>query len=187
MSWSSVALYTLTGTFTRPKAMEPFQMERIRPVCPSGCGKQQRAPTWEPGLRVGLRLAMRSRVQRGPIRQVSARARRRSAPSTALAACTTVGQRVEPIPASSARRSAPSRPSDHSASIRPVMNASPAPTVSTTLHRSRRHPHDPGRAHREGPLVAHRHRDDRRAQAPARSGRSARGSGRGRSSAGPRR
>ena len=28
-SWSSVALYTLTGTLTRPKAIEPFQMDRI--------------------------------------------------------------------------------------------------------------------------------------------------------------
>src|SRR5262249_59275651 len=34
MSWSSVALYTLTGTLTSPNAMEPFQMERIVPVCP---------------------------------------------------------------------------------------------------------------------------------------------------------
>jgi hypothetical protein len=32
MSWSSVALYTFTGTLTSPKAIEPFQMERIRPV-----------------------------------------------------------------------------------------------------------------------------------------------------------
>lgn len=29
MSWSWVALYTLTGTFTSPNAMEPFQMERM--------------------------------------------------------------------------------------------------------------------------------------------------------------
>jgi hypothetical protein len=34
MSWSSVALYTLTGTFTSPKEIEPFQMERIQSVCP---------------------------------------------------------------------------------------------------------------------------------------------------------
>src|ERR1700738_3481494 len=34
MSWSSVALYTFTGTFTSPKEIEPFQMERIKPVCP---------------------------------------------------------------------------------------------------------------------------------------------------------
>ena len=34
-SWSSVALYTLTGTFTRPNAIEAFQMERISPVCPA--------------------------------------------------------------------------------------------------------------------------------------------------------
>jgi len=34
MSWSSVALYTLTGTLTSPKEIEPFQIERIVPVCP---------------------------------------------------------------------------------------------------------------------------------------------------------
>src|SRR5271166_7202459 len=34
MSWSSVALYTLTGTLTSPKAIEPFQMERMQSVCP---------------------------------------------------------------------------------------------------------------------------------------------------------
>src|ERR1700757_193725 len=34
MSWSSVALYTLTGTLTSPKEIEPFQMERIQSVCP---------------------------------------------------------------------------------------------------------------------------------------------------------
>ena len=34
-SWSSVALYTLTGTFTRPKAIEPFQMERIAQYRPA--------------------------------------------------------------------------------------------------------------------------------------------------------
>src|ERR1700759_4478420 len=36
MSWSSVALYTLTGTLTSPKEIEPFQMERIESVCPYG-------------------------------------------------------------------------------------------------------------------------------------------------------
>src|SRR5271166_4649907 len=36
MSWSSVALYTLTGTLTSPKEIEPFQMERIQSVCPYG-------------------------------------------------------------------------------------------------------------------------------------------------------
>src|SRR5690242_7486978 len=34
MSWSSVALYTLTGTFTSPKEIEPFQIERMLSVCP---------------------------------------------------------------------------------------------------------------------------------------------------------
>src|SRR3984957_7033185 len=34
ISWSSVALYTLTGTLTSPKEIEPFQIERIVPVCP---------------------------------------------------------------------------------------------------------------------------------------------------------
>ena len=34
MSWSSVALYTLTGTLTSPNAIEPFQMERMQSVCP---------------------------------------------------------------------------------------------------------------------------------------------------------
>jgi hypothetical protein len=34
MSWSSVALYTFTGTFTSPNAIEPFQMERMKSVCP---------------------------------------------------------------------------------------------------------------------------------------------------------
>ncbi|CFS29154.1 Uncharacterised protein [Mycobacterium tuberculosis] len=29
MSWSAVALYTLTGTFTSPKAIEPVQMARM--------------------------------------------------------------------------------------------------------------------------------------------------------------
>ena len=34
MSWSSVALYTLTGTLTSPNEIEPFQMERMLSVCP---------------------------------------------------------------------------------------------------------------------------------------------------------
>src|SRR5947208_16164285 len=34
MSWSWVALYTLTGTLTSPNEIEPFQMERMLSVCP---------------------------------------------------------------------------------------------------------------------------------------------------------
>jgi hypothetical protein len=36
MSWSWVALYTLTGTFTSPNAMEPFQIERMQVSMPGG-------------------------------------------------------------------------------------------------------------------------------------------------------
>src|SRR5690349_2906567 len=61
MSWSSVALYTLTGTFTSPKEIEPFQIERMLSVCPY---------CW-----ADTRLSL---LRRGdqciPIRQVSARA-----------------------------------------------------------------------------------------------------------------
>src|SRR5271156_1673454 len=60
MSWSSVALYTLTGTFTSPKEIEPFQMERMDPVCP------HRDP--DKRLRVTC-----GGFQGGPIRQVSTR------------------------------------------------------------------------------------------------------------------
>src|SRR5271155_1266898 len=60
MSWSSVALYTLTGTFTSPKEIEPFQMERMDPVCPHR----------DPNKR--LRVTCGG-FQGGPIRQVSPR------------------------------------------------------------------------------------------------------------------
>src|SRR5271156_2695153 len=60
MSWSSVALYTLTGTLTSPNEIEPFHIERIEPVC----------PYCYPDIR--LTVACRS-IQRGPIRQVSTR------------------------------------------------------------------------------------------------------------------
>src|ERR1700758_5007261 len=67
MSWSSVALYTLTGTLTSPKEIEPFQMERIESVCPYG----------PPDTRVGddaSAVPMCDGAQAGSIRQVSARA-----------------------------------------------------------------------------------------------------------------
>jgi len=53
MSWSWVALYTLTGTFTSPKAIEPFQMERMQSVCP-----QQRAGMQPTRLRQNGRPAI---------------------------------------------------------------------------------------------------------------------------------
>src|SRR5690554_340099 len=34
MSWSSVALYTFTGTLTSPKVMAPFQMDLMRQSLP---------------------------------------------------------------------------------------------------------------------------------------------------------
>lgn len=36
MSWSSVALYTFTGTLTSPKVIAPFQIALIPPVNTSG-------------------------------------------------------------------------------------------------------------------------------------------------------
>src|SRR5581483_3317674 len=62
MSWSSVALYTLTGTLTNPKEIEPFQMERILPVCPYDYPDMRSAAA-----------GRRPFVQRRPIRQVGAR------------------------------------------------------------------------------------------------------------------
>ena len=53
------------------------------------------------------------------------------------------------------------------------MNASPAPTVSTTSTIERRHPHRARRTHRERAALAHRHRDDRRTEREPRARRSA--------------
>ena len=102
--------------------MEPFQMERISPV-------------WRTGRRSSLRREdPAARRPAWPDRAGRRRRARRSAPTTARAVRTHSGQRVGADAASSARRSAPSRSSAHSASISPVMKASPAPTVSTTSH-----------------------------------------------------
>src|SRR3954464_8409296 len=65
MSWSSVALYTLTGTFTSPKEIEPFQIERISPVW----------RTWPAALCLQRRSSRGCGVPGRPVRQVRAGAR----------------------------------------------------------------------------------------------------------------
>src|SRR6476661_9692151 len=67
MSWSSVALYTLTGTFTSPKEIEPFQIERISPVW----------RTWPTALCLQRRSPRGRGVPGRPVRQVRAGARDR--------------------------------------------------------------------------------------------------------------
>ena len=98
----------------------------------------------------------------GAIGQVSTGARDRSAPRTAPRLCITSvsASRLMPArPACDGRRQ--SRACDHSASISPVMKASPAPRVSTTFTGRDGTRNRPGRTHRERALAAHGHRHDR--------------------------
>src|SRR5699024_3686267 len=198
-SWSSVAAYTLTGTFTRPKETSPFQMDRMGQVCataPDVAAGPETPPadnaaeaTWNAVVHA-RRCRSSAPARRGGVRRPGNR------PAAGERDGGRPGRVADPrAPPRARRRSAADQPHDHRLGRPPGDHAAPRHRLASLS--SARAPHRrglgarsaPGRrgrpqlarsAHRSGP-AGHAHHDGPRADPtgqrtpPGRGGRHGRG------------